>query len=484
MTTNSTDRPSLTGTVGEFRPGSWTPKLIVTLVALVVGGELGGLAFLYPISALPGIAAEFQTDQVGWVATAHSLAGGVSAALIGNLADRFGKKRVMLVVIALAFVGLIVSATAPTFGVLLIGRVLTGPTLAVAFLIPSLIRDLYPTKILPFATSVGTTGSGALAIVASLLVGTVILSFGFRGTFWIPAIFTVISFVVVAIFVPEGRRSENRASLDLLGAALLGLGAAGLLLAVSLVQSLGFTSPVIITAFIVGALLIAGWVIRSLKVLEPLVDLRLLATRPALITLSLSALGVPLIVWFYTLMAMVPIASGDGWGLGLPQTSVSLFTALFVAVGLATAFVAGRALSRVSVPAVAIFAAVEGIVGYIVAFLGLSSVPLFIIATILVGGLTGFVYAVTYNLVVLVVAPQHQATTASVVSLCANFGSAVTSVVIFAFMNAQPQTIPGLYGHSALALATLIPAAMAVVVLVLSVVLLRGRQVLQAGEAS
>jgi MFS family permease len=129
-------------------------------VLLILPSELGFLVFAYPANALPAIAAAFQTDQVAWLQTALALSGAASATMTGKLADRYGKRRVLLATLMVTIAGLIISAAAPTFGILLVGRVLQGASLSVAFLVASLIRDVFPARTVPLAVSLSASGSG------------------------------------------------------------------------------------------------------------------------------------------------------------------------------------------------------------------------------------------------------------------------------------------------------------------------------------
>jgi predicted MFS family arabinose efflux permease len=456
-----------------FRPGGWDTRLASILLMLILAGELAQLTYTYPANAIPQIALHFHTQNVAWVATVSSIAGGITAAMIGKLADRFGKKHVLLGVMTLTLIGLAISASASSFGMLLFGRALQGPSLAIIFLIPSLIRDIYPTRTIPLAVSVGTSGAGGFSIIAALLVGDVISTWGFRGAFWVPAAVGVIATLAVLTVVPGSDAARRNASLDVLGALLLGAGAAAILMATSLGGTWGWSSVRILVLLIGGIALIAVWVLRSLRVTEPLIDLRILSSRPIVATLVLSAIGIGVAVWYYTVMAFVVTGKGDHWGLGLPESKVSTYLTIFTAATFVTSFAAGAALRRFRLPTVAVYAMLAVIVGYGALALGLENKVVFALGSVVLGTVGGSVYAATYNLVVLVVAAEHQATAASVVSLCANFGSAIVSVLVFAVMNGQTQKVPGLYPHSAMLLATLIPAALGVIGLAVSVALHR-----------
>ncbi len=164
---------------------------------------------------------------------------------------------------------------------------LQGPALSIPFLIPALIRDTFPRRTVPLAVSMTACGAGILSIAAALMVGRVIDGLGWRATFWLPALVGVILMVVVRLAVPEGivRAGAGR-SLDLMGAALLGGGVGGVLLAISMGGTWGWTSGRILGLGVISVVLLVVWWMRSLRIAEPLLDLRELRSRPLLLTLA------------------------------------------------------------------------------------------------------------------------------------------------------------------------------------------------------
>lgn len=116
--------------------GGWTFALVARMVLLILAAEVGFLVFAYPLNAVVQIGEAFNTNQVAWIQTAFSLSSAVSAMIIGSLADRFGKRRVLVIAFAIGAVGLIISAAAPNFGVLVLGRILQSIALAIPAALP------------------------------------------------------------------------------------------------------------------------------------------------------------------------------------------------------------------------------------------------------------------------------------------------------------------------------------------------------------
>lgn len=151
-------------TSSEPIPQKWTPRLVVSLLSIVLMLEMLAISYIMIATALPSIAKHYQTTQGAWLLTSFLLFGAVVAPLVGKLADVCGKRLMLLVCVFGAAVGSLVSAIAPTYGVLLAGRALTGLLVPCLFLSYSLIRDVFPPKTIPLAVSIATSGMGVIAI--------------------------------------------------------------------------------------------------------------------------------------------------------------------------------------------------------------------------------------------------------------------------------------------------------------------------------
>ena len=78
-------------------------------------------------TALPAIAGSLgAVESISWVVVAYLIAATVSAPVCGQLGDALGRRRLLLVALGLHAAGSAVAATAPSFGRLLLGRLLQG----------------------------------------------------------------------------------------------------------------------------------------------------------------------------------------------------------------------------------------------------------------------------------------------------------------------------------------------------------------------
>ena len=89
--------------------------------------------------------------RVGWLITSYLLIGAGAAALAGRLGDIFGRRRLMLAMLAVGFVGSLVSTFSANYPMLLAGRCLQGLTGAILPLCVGLVRENLPPRKVPMA---------------------------------------------------------------------------------------------------------------------------------------------------------------------------------------------------------------------------------------------------------------------------------------------------------------------------------------------
>lgn len=480
-----------TGPNDQYRPGGWTPRYVAIITVLLLLAELSWLQFAYPLSAMPQIGAEFQTSQIVWIGSIYLLVAALVSPITGTLADRYGKRRFLAFGLMLAFIGLIISAFAPNFGVLLLGRVLQAPVLTFPFLLPSISRDIFPTKIIPMAGALAATGAGLIAVPSLIVLGPIIEHLGWRATFWIPAILAVSLLVLLFAVVPESGVRQKTGHVDFLGTILLGGGVALLLVGVSFGPLWGWTSAWVLGGFVVGAVFLITWVFQATHIKYPLLDLHELTRAPILLTILFAAIAGSISGWLLTILptiALTPTAQG---GLGLDPDRQTQLTAVYtLGAGLA-GFIIGAALRKRSGGPVGVAAVSLSTAGFVLAYFGLGSVPLFALAAFLIGIGSSGGLATGYMLMIRLVQKERQAAMSATLSLTQNLIAASASVVFFSIVNSFATPTLGAetltYNHKAFTVAMIAPMILGVIGVAIAVALrqnLRGRDAPQYQQAN
>ena len=265
-------------------------SLRLTLAGLITAAGAYALMQTFLIPALPDLQRELGTSAtwVTWTVTAYLLSGAVSTPIIGRLGDQYGKKRLMMISLGVFLLGSVGAIFAPNVGVLIIFRVVQGVGGASFPLSFGIIRDEFPED--RRAVAMGTVSAvlGVGGGVGIALSGVIVDHLSWRWLFVVSAILVGAAIVMVWRFVPE---SQVRAPLtpDVKGALLLSAGLVSLLVGVTEGEGWGWGSARVLALLIGSAVFFVIWGLVELRVVQPMVDMRMLARRPVLFT-NLTAL--------------------------------------------------------------------------------------------------------------------------------------------------------------------------------------------------
>ncbi|WBB58411.1 MFS transporter [Streptomyces sp. WMMC500] len=184
----------------------------LALLALAIGAFGIGTTEFVIMGVLPQVAGDFGVTipTAGWLVSGYALGVVVGAPLLTVLGTKVSRKKMLMFLMALFVVGNTLSALAPTFGLMLTGRIVASLAHGAFFGIGSVVAAglVAPEKKasaislmfmgLTVANVVGVPGGTALGQAA-----------GWRVTFVIVALLGVIGFLGVAKLVPETGRPES-----------------------------------------------------------------------------------------------------------------------------------------------------------------------------------------------------------------------------------------------------------------------------------
>lgn len=209
-----------------------------------------------------------------WVVNGYAL---VFASLMlagGTLGDLFGRKRVMLVGVAIFCAGSVIAALAPDSGTLIAGRVVMGVGAAASE--PgtlSLIRHLYPEQSSRARALGGWAAVSGLALAMGPVIGGLLVGFAdWRAVFWFNLAFGVAAFVAAVVTVPESADRQGR-RVDLAGLVLSAVALAAGVYAVIAGEQAGYGSWWIIALFVVAVLAAVAFVAVERRVASPVLEL-------------------------------------------------------------------------------------------------------------------------------------------------------------------------------------------------------------------
>lgn len=213
-------------------------------------------------------------SQLQWVVGGYALAFASLMLMFGALGDNFGRKRVMMIGVAIFCGGSIVCAIAVNPSELVIGRIIMGIGAAASEPATlSMIRHIYPDhKARARALGAWAAVSGLALAMGPIIGGILVGIWSWRAVFWFNLLFGALAFLVAAIALPESV-NELRKRVDLAGfffaAVVLGTATFACIQG----ELSGYSSGWVITLFIVSFLTIPIFYLCEKSAKSPMLEM-------------------------------------------------------------------------------------------------------------------------------------------------------------------------------------------------------------------
>ncbi|MTC61717.1 Bcr/CflA family efflux MFS transporter [Providencia rustigianii] len=180
-------------------------KFLTLLLLLVLLGPLGIDLYL---PTIPKIAEDLKSSESVIQSTIglFILILGIGQLISGPLVDRYGRKPVAIIGLVVYLIGAIVAAFSTTAGMFIASRLLQGAavccTSVVAF---SCVRDRMNGTDAARAFGFLNGTLNIIPALAPLLGGLLAEAWGWRAPFWFLALYAVVIFILIIMFLPETR---------------------------------------------------------------------------------------------------------------------------------------------------------------------------------------------------------------------------------------------------------------------------------------
>ena len=256
-----------------------------TLAIVSIGLFMVVLDNLVVNVALPSIhrdlGASIQTLE--WTVNAYVLSYAVLLLTGAALGERFGRKRLFILGLALFTASSAAAALAPSIGLLIAARAIQGIGAAIVTpLTLTLLADAFPPENRGLALGIWSGISGVGVALGPLVGGAVIQAASWHWIFWINVPIGAVLLPLAALTLTESR--GRTPGLDLRGLALSASGLFGIVYALVRVQTLGWGATEVLAALSAGVALVVAFLFYERRTIAPMLPLRFFASRGFAVT--------------------------------------------------------------------------------------------------------------------------------------------------------------------------------------------------------
>ncbi|MFC5405922.1 DHA2 family efflux MFS transporter permease subunit [Cohnella soli] len=257
-------------------------------------------------------------NTIQWLSTGYLLVNGVLIPVSAYLISRFTTRKLFVVAVSLFTAGTILGAIAPSFEVVLIGRLVQA---AGAGILMPLMSVIFLT-IFPIEERGKAMGMMGLAMifapaVGPTLSGYIVEHYDWRVLFYILLPISFFALIYGAIAMKNVTKTTNP-KLDMFGIILSTVGFGGILYGFSDAGNDGWDSARVVTSLVVGAISLVLFFIREIKVEKPILEFRvfkygmfsLTTVINVIITMSMYSGMILLPIYLQSIRGFTPIEAG------------------------------------------------------------------------------------------------------------------------------------------------------------------------------
>lgn len=236
----------------QTRRGLVLAFLMTTMALSSIEGTIVATAMPSIVSSLGGF------ELYSWVFAAYLLTQAVFTPIAGGIADKVGRKPVMLAGILVFLAASVACGLATTMTQLVVFRFMQGLGAAgLSTMVVTLAGDLYTVRergrIQAYLASVW----GVSSVLGPLAGGLIVANLDWAWVFWFNVPFGIVAFLGLSRFLKE-KVTHTGARVDVVGSGLLLVGISGLMVLLNLGPRLDQGTRIALGAFVVAALAVLG----------------------------------------------------------------------------------------------------------------------------------------------------------------------------------------------------------------------------------
>lgn len=246
------------------------------VMAIMIGSFVSVLNQSILSTALPSLMKHFNIDAstVQWLTTAFLLVNALMIPLTALLLEKISTRILFMFSMIIFGIGTIICATAPSFTILLVGRIVQAIGAGIlAPLISTVLLLVYPPE--KRGTAMGLYGLVVCVApaIGPTLAGLIIDRFSWHYLFYLLIPIIILDLVFLSLFMKDVIPLKNP-KIDFLSILLSTIGFGSILYGFSSAGSKGWGNVVVITTILIGLVVTTLFIWRQLSMKEPMLELR------------------------------------------------------------------------------------------------------------------------------------------------------------------------------------------------------------------
>jgi MFS family permease len=305
---------------------AWKTLVILSLIATMV---MYAETMLIP--AIPDLIKDFHISysMSSWILTTYLIAGAIMTPISGKLSDIYGRKKVLLIIMAVYVLGVSLGGFVTNIYEMLLVRIIQGIGMSMFPIAFGIIRELFPLNKLAIGQGIITSMFATGAVIGLVSGGHLIQNFGWQATFFSIIPISIALLVIIARFIHVeeshlhansekigvgGNNSKNK--IDIQGAITLTVSVSAFLMALTMVENGDDSNSFAMVGLVViGIVYLILFAIIEKRSSSPLVSMKILAHKTILpANIMIMIVGMSMFMVFQTIPVLVRSPTPLGFG--------------------------------------------------------------------------------------------------------------------------------------------------------------------------
>ncbi|WP_458746089.1 MFS transporter [Candidatus Nitrosocosmicus sp. T] len=462
---------------------SWKVLVILSCIATMV---MYAETMLIP--AIPTLVNDFHINYglSSWLLTAYLVSAAVMTPIAGKLSDIYGRKKVLLIIMAIYSTGIVVGAISNDIYLMIFGRAIQGIGMSMFPIAFGMVRDQFPLNKLSIAQGLITSMFAIGAVIGLSVGGIIIQNFGWRMTFITIIPISIILLVVIKKYINEStycgyetqnlkseikidnkqgeiktkhqdlKRSEkvSKSQIDIKGSVLLAIFITSLLLEITLLQPDSYKHDVspsgdaaltVLPIFVVSLVSLILFILVERRAMHPLMNFKIfLESKILFSSIIIMIVGLSMFMVFQTIPILVQTPKPIGFS-GNPSDTGQIQLP-FAIVLLIFGPTSGLIISRLGSLKPTILGSVLTTTGFTIIFLLHSSEILISVGLAIVSAGLSLAAVGAMNIILVATPREFSGVTIGMSSMLRIIGSSIGPALAAMHMQTNQSTITNTNG--------------------------------------